>query len=186
MFDLTAANIAGKYPGKAGLAMMLHMVFKVSHAILSKTHDAVINHALNFLIFFIYFVRFEVLRCLFFFMSALLEIAKNLRIGFRKWLSFLCSLGSVPSLQERDRERGGGFWPPPPSRREKKREEKTHGLFTVRRLIFEPTVRGRPSLNNLFLSALFCIRLPGSFNPQSCTLEMPREHLLRRFPRLTR
>lgn len=29
MFDLTAANIAGKYPGKAGLAMMLHMVFKV-------------------------------------------------------------------------------------------------------------------------------------------------------------
>lgn len=52
MFDLTAANIAGKYPGKAGLAMMLHMVFKVSHAILSKTHDAVINHALNLLIFF--------------------------------------------------------------------------------------------------------------------------------------
>ena len=30
MFDLTAANIAGKYPGKAGLQMMLHMVFKVS------------------------------------------------------------------------------------------------------------------------------------------------------------
>ena len=29
MFDLTAANIAGKYPGKAGLQMMLHMVFKV-------------------------------------------------------------------------------------------------------------------------------------------------------------
>ena len=79
-----------------------------------------------------------------------------------------------------------GFGPPPPSRREKKREEKTHGLFTVQRLIFEPTVRGRPSLNNLFLSALFCIRLPGSFNPLSCTLEMPREHLLRRFPRLTR
>ena len=69
MFDLTAANIAGKYPGKAGLAMMLHMVFKVSHAILSKTHYAVINHALNFLIFFIYFVRFEVLRCLFFYVS---------------------------------------------------------------------------------------------------------------------
>jgi len=30
MFDLTAANIAGKYPGKAGLQMMLHMVFKVA------------------------------------------------------------------------------------------------------------------------------------------------------------
>jgi len=29
MFDLTAANIAGKYPGKAGLQMMMHMVFKV-------------------------------------------------------------------------------------------------------------------------------------------------------------
>ena len=29
LFDLTAANIAGKYPGKAGLQMMLHMVFKV-------------------------------------------------------------------------------------------------------------------------------------------------------------
>lgn len=31
LFDLTAANIAGKYPGKAGLNMMMHMVFKVSH-----------------------------------------------------------------------------------------------------------------------------------------------------------
>ncbi|XP_044182545.1 dynein regulatory complex protein 11-like [Acropora millepora] len=30
MFDLTAANLAGKYPGKAGLQMMLHMVFKVA------------------------------------------------------------------------------------------------------------------------------------------------------------
>ena len=29
LFDLTAANIAGKYPGKAGLQMMLHLVFKV-------------------------------------------------------------------------------------------------------------------------------------------------------------
>ena len=29
LFDLTAANIAGKYPGKAGLQMMMHMVFKV-------------------------------------------------------------------------------------------------------------------------------------------------------------
>ncbi|XP_043542313.1 dynein regulatory complex protein 11-like, partial [Chiloscyllium plagiosum] len=29
LFDLTAKNIAGKYPGKAGLQMMLHMVLKV-------------------------------------------------------------------------------------------------------------------------------------------------------------
>lgn len=29
LFDLTATNIVGKYPGKAGLNMMLHMVFKV-------------------------------------------------------------------------------------------------------------------------------------------------------------
>ncbi|XP_061463641.1 dynein regulatory complex protein 11 isoform X2 [Rhineura floridana] len=29
-FNLSAANIAGKYPGKAGLQMMLHMVFKVA------------------------------------------------------------------------------------------------------------------------------------------------------------
>lgn len=31
LFDLTASNIVGKYPGKAGLNMMLHMVFKVSY-----------------------------------------------------------------------------------------------------------------------------------------------------------
>ncbi|XP_072833386.2 dynein regulatory complex protein 11 isoform X3 [Pogona vitticeps] len=30
LFNLSAANIAGKYPGKAGLQMMLHMVFKVA------------------------------------------------------------------------------------------------------------------------------------------------------------
>ena len=29
LFDLTAANIAGKYPGKDGLKMLIHMVFKV-------------------------------------------------------------------------------------------------------------------------------------------------------------
>ena len=29
LFDLTATNILGKYPGKAGLNMLLHMVFKV-------------------------------------------------------------------------------------------------------------------------------------------------------------
>ena len=29
LFDLTPANIAERYPGKAGLNMLLHMVFKV-------------------------------------------------------------------------------------------------------------------------------------------------------------
>ena len=29
LFDMTPANIAEKYPGKAGLNMLLHMVFKV-------------------------------------------------------------------------------------------------------------------------------------------------------------
>lgn len=31
LFDLSPLNTAGKYPGKNGLAMMLHMVFKVTH-----------------------------------------------------------------------------------------------------------------------------------------------------------
>ena len=30
LFDLTPANIADRYPGKAGLNMLLHMVFKVN------------------------------------------------------------------------------------------------------------------------------------------------------------
>ena len=30
MFDLSASNIAGKYPGKDGLKMLIHMVYKVS------------------------------------------------------------------------------------------------------------------------------------------------------------
>lgn len=36
LFDLSAANIAGKYPGKDGLQMMLHMVFKVFTAVLGS------------------------------------------------------------------------------------------------------------------------------------------------------
>jgi SpoVK/Ycf46/Vps4 family AAA+-type ATPase len=32
LFDLTPSNVAGKYPGKAGLAMLLHLVFKVARA----------------------------------------------------------------------------------------------------------------------------------------------------------
>ncbi len=30
LFDLTATNIAGKYPGKDGLKLLMHMIFKVS------------------------------------------------------------------------------------------------------------------------------------------------------------
>lgn len=30
LFDLSSANIVGKYPGKAGLIMLLHLVSKVS------------------------------------------------------------------------------------------------------------------------------------------------------------
>ena len=33
MFDLTATNIAGKYPGKDGLKLLMHMVFKVSASV---------------------------------------------------------------------------------------------------------------------------------------------------------
>lgn len=33
MIDLTATNIAGKYPGKEGLKMMMHMVMKVARAL---------------------------------------------------------------------------------------------------------------------------------------------------------
>ena len=29
LFDLTATNIAGKYPGKDGLKLLMHMIFKV-------------------------------------------------------------------------------------------------------------------------------------------------------------
>ncbi|XP_063057574.1 dynein regulatory complex protein 11 [Engraulis encrasicolus] len=33
LFDLSPLNLVGKYPGKAGLQMMLHMVFKVARAL---------------------------------------------------------------------------------------------------------------------------------------------------------
>lgn len=36
LFDLSPLNLAGKYPGKSGLAMMLHMVFKVTHDVMKK------------------------------------------------------------------------------------------------------------------------------------------------------
>lgn len=39
MFDLTATNIQGKYPGKDGLKLLLHMVFKV----ILKTQSSYFN-----------------------------------------------------------------------------------------------------------------------------------------------
>ena len=30
MFDLTATNLMGKYPGKEGLKLLMHMIFKAS------------------------------------------------------------------------------------------------------------------------------------------------------------
>ena len=39
MFDLTPANIATRYPGKAGLNMLLHMVFKVNMCIPFQLHN---------------------------------------------------------------------------------------------------------------------------------------------------
>ncbi len=48
MFDLTATNIAGKYPGKDGLKLMLHMIFKVSkYASLHKTSPIFSQHIWN-------------------------------------------------------------------------------------------------------------------------------------------
>lgn len=41
LFDLSPLNTAGKYPGKSGLAMMLHMVFKVTHWYLIDSCDFV-------------------------------------------------------------------------------------------------------------------------------------------------
>ena len=39
MFDLTATNIVGKYPGKSGLNMLLHLVSKVIKMILHQVSD---------------------------------------------------------------------------------------------------------------------------------------------------
>ena len=39
MFDLTPSNIATKYPGKAGLNMLLHMVFKVKRNMCNYTYS---------------------------------------------------------------------------------------------------------------------------------------------------
>lgn len=36
LFDLSPMNTAGKYPGRTGLAMMLHMVFKVKLSSLTQ------------------------------------------------------------------------------------------------------------------------------------------------------
>lgn len=34
MFDLSPANLAGKYPGKEGLKMLMHLILKVGHDML--------------------------------------------------------------------------------------------------------------------------------------------------------
>lgn len=39
LFDLSPLNTAGKYPGKSGLAMMLHMVFKVKPLVFKRYHN---------------------------------------------------------------------------------------------------------------------------------------------------
>lgn len=54
LFDLSAANIAGKYPGKSGLQLMLHMALKVFITFLdlqfsSFFQTAFSNAAINFL-----------------------------------------------------------------------------------------------------------------------------------------
>ena len=54
LFNLSAANIAGKYPGKNGLQMMLHVVLKVSVTLLdlwfsSSFQIAFSNAAVNLL-----------------------------------------------------------------------------------------------------------------------------------------
>lgn len=36
LFDLSPMNTAGKYPGRPGLTMMLHMVFKVTTSVLTR------------------------------------------------------------------------------------------------------------------------------------------------------
>lgn len=36
LFDLTPGNIATKYPGKSGLNMLLHMVFKVGEGMMER------------------------------------------------------------------------------------------------------------------------------------------------------
>lgn len=36
LFDLTSARIVGKYPGKSGLTMLLHLVNKVARSVLPK------------------------------------------------------------------------------------------------------------------------------------------------------
>lgn len=37
LFDITPGNIAGKYPGKSGLIMLLHLISKVKIILMYKT-----------------------------------------------------------------------------------------------------------------------------------------------------
>lgn len=43
LFNLSAANIAGKYPGKNGLQMMLHVVVKVLVAFLGSQYPSLVQ-----------------------------------------------------------------------------------------------------------------------------------------------
>lgn len=43
LFDLSPLNTAGKYPGKSGLAMMLHMVFKVTQCYLNFSIEVIVT-----------------------------------------------------------------------------------------------------------------------------------------------
>ena len=47
LFDLTATNIAGKYPGKDGLRLLMHMVFKVCRWALFDWFQCVRGFAFN-------------------------------------------------------------------------------------------------------------------------------------------
>lgn len=44
LFNLSASNIAGKYPGKNGLQMMLHMVLKVLGFVYFSTKLVQVHH----------------------------------------------------------------------------------------------------------------------------------------------
>jgi hypothetical protein len=43
LFDITPANIAGKYPGKSGLIMLLHLISKVRLAQLALANAILLN-----------------------------------------------------------------------------------------------------------------------------------------------
>ena len=44
LFDLTATNLAGKYPGKDGLKLLMHMIFKVSRHNINYRFNYKLSH----------------------------------------------------------------------------------------------------------------------------------------------